>query len=105
MMRMLCLAVGLWLFPVQILAQDWHQGRAPDHEFARDAVGRGEILPLARILARVQQQHPGRVVEVELDDDDGKLIYEIEMVTPDGRYLEIEVDAVSGVVLEYEVDD
>lgn len=76
-----------------------------DYEIARDAVARGEILPLAQVLQQVQRIYPGRVIDVELDDDDGLLIYEIEMITPDGRYVEIEVDAATGSVLDYEEDD
>lgn len=76
-----------------------------DYEIARDAVARGEILPLAQVLQQVQRLYPGRVIDVELDEDDGLRIYEIEMVTPDGRYIEIEVDATTGTVLDYEEDD
>lgn len=76
-----------------------------DHEMARDAVARGEILPLAQVLQQVQRVYPGRVIGVELDDDDGLRIYEIEMITPEGRYVEIEVDATTGTVLDYEEDD
>lgn len=76
-----------------------------DYEIARDAVARGEILPLSQVLQQVQRLYPGRVIDVELDEDDGLRIYEIEMVTPDGRYVEIEVDATTGTVLDYEEDD
>ena len=82
----------------------WSQA-LPDYEIARDAVARGEILPLAQVLQQIQRDYPGRVIEVELDDDDDLLIYEIEMITPDGRYVEIEVDAATGTILDYEEDD
>lgn len=70
---------------------------------ARAAVERGEILPLARILAEVHRVHPGQLVETELEIEDGAHIYEIEILTPEGRLIEIEVDAATGAILA--VDD
>ncbi|CAM3264113.1 Peptidase propeptide and YPEB domain-containing protein [Paracoccus aminovorans] len=77
---------------------------APDYEFARDAVARGQILSLAEVLARLQHSHPGRVVEVELERDDDMLIYEVEMVTADGRLIEIEIDAATGRIIDLDED-
>lgn len=42
--------------------------------------------------------------EAELDDDDGKMIYEIEFETGSYEY-EYEIDAISGSVLKYEWDE
>ena len=39
-----------------------------------------EILPLAEILERLAAVQPGRVIEVELEVEDGVLIYEIELI-------------------------
>ncbi|WP_173404058.1 PepSY domain-containing protein [Paracoccus marcusii] len=43
---------------------------------------RGDMLPLEQILARIEARHPGRIVEVELEDEDGLWLYEIEVLTP-----------------------
>lgn len=40
----------------------------PDHERARQALNRGEVQPIADILALVAQTVPGEVIEVEFDD-------------------------------------
>jgi len=42
---------------------------ADDHEFAREAVQRGEILPLRAILARVARDFRGQMLEVEAPTD------------------------------------
>lgn len=76
----------------------------PDYEFARDAVARGQILSLAEVLARLQDSHPGRVVEVELEQDDDMLIYEVELVTRDGRLIEVEIDAATGRIVDLDED-
>ncbi|WP_253798981.1 PepSY domain-containing protein [Rhodovulum sp. P5] len=68
----------------------------PDHDRARAALERGEILPLSEILPDVQARHGGRVIEVELERERGRYVYEFEVITRSGRILEIEVDAATG---------
>jgi uncharacterized membrane protein YkoI len=77
----------------------------PDHERAEDAVARGAILPLADVLARLALTHPGDVIDVEIDDEDGVIVYDLDLVTQNGRLLEIEVNAVTGEVLDVELDE
>ncbi|KIX18848.1 MULTISPECIES: PepSY domain-containing protein [Paracoccus] len=91
----------LILLPLTLAAQPI----APDYETARQAVDRGDMLPLEQILARIEARHPGRIVEVELEDEDGLWLYEIEVLTPEGRLIEIELDARTGAILGYEEDD
>jgi uncharacterized membrane protein YkoI len=76
-----------------------------DHDLARRALEAGEILPLADILAAAEATRPGRVIEVELERDDGRWIYELELVSPEGRLYEMEIDAASGTVLEIEREE
>ncbi len=76
-----------------------------DHDRARAALERGDILPLAHILQIVRDNVGGRVIEVDLDEDDGIYIYEIEVVMPDGRILKVEIDAATGRILKIEEDD
>lgn len=80
-------------------------GADSDHERAREARERGEILPLEQILARVRDRIPaGDIVKVELDRDHGVWIYEFKVIDPRGRLLEVEVDAGTGRILEVEED-
>ena len=76
-----------------------------DHDRAREALRRGEAAPLSEILPAVEARLGARVIEVELERDDGRLIYEFALIAPDGRILEAEVDARSGAILEVEADD
>lgn len=80
------------------------QSQRPDYEIARDAVEKGEILPLNQLLSILQQAHPGRVVEIDLEFSDGRLVYEVEIVTDTGRLIEIVVDAGTGAILGYDDD-
>ncbi len=66
----------------------------------------GEVLSFQAILRQADERYPGaRLLEAELDDDDGELIYDIELLTDDGVVRELEIDARTGRVLEDEVDD
>jgi len=77
-----------------------------DHDYAREALRRGEILPITRILPIVQQRVPGEVIEIELDDDDDgrRIEYEIKVLTPAGRVIEVKVNARTGQIREIEED-
>lgn len=74
---------------------------------ARAALEQGEVLPLATILTLVQDQVDARIIEVEFEEEEGRYIYEFELITPDGRLLEAKADPVTGKILEIgeDVDD
>lgn len=76
-----------------------------DHEIARRAVQRGEILPLSKILEIAKRDYPGRVLEVDLDREDGRYLYEIEILLADGRVIELTYDGATGRLLELEIED
>lgn len=92
------LVLALAMISTQALAED-------DHERARRALARGEILPLTQILDVLAREAGGRVIEVEFDDDDGRYVYEVEVISRDGRLLELTIDAATGVVIERDYDD
>ena len=71
----------------------------PDHERARQALERGEVLPLRTILDKVERDYPGKVVEVEFEREHGRWIYEIELIGAGGRLVKLEIDARDGSVL------
>lgn len=76
-----------------------------DHDRARRALEAGEIMPLSQILERVERDYPGRVVEVELDRDDGRWLYEIKLLQDGGRLLKLKVDARDARVLRLKERD
>ena len=75
-----------------------------EQDVIREALQRGETLPLARILAIAQEAVAGDVIEVELEQENATLIYEIKVLTATGRVREVEVDARTGAVLKVEDD-
>ncbi len=70
-----------------------------DHDRARAALAAGEVMPLSAILERVARQHPGNVLEVELEREQSRWIYELKLLQPNGGLMKLEVDARDGTVL------
>lgn len=82
------------------------QARADDDQYrAHDRLAAGDILSLGVILQMIADVAPGIPIEVELERDDGLWVYALEIRAPDGRLIELEVDAATGAVLELEEDD
>jgi uncharacterized membrane protein YkoI len=79
-------------------------GDAREHDAIRSALQRGEVLPLAKILAIAQEKVPGDVIEVELESKREALVYEIKVLTQSGRVREVKIDARTGAVLKVEDD-
>jgi uncharacterized membrane protein YkoI len=68
-----------------------------DHNAARGAVERGEIRPLAEILAAsIRDKIPGEIAGVEIERKAGRWLYEFRVVGAKGRLFEVYVDARTG---------
>ena len=66
----------------------------------------GQVLPFEQLLTAVTARYPGAsVLEVELEEERGRFIYEMEVLTAEGTVREIELDAGSGEVLQDELED
>ncbi|RDW17683.1 PepSY domain-containing protein [Oceanobacillus chungangensis] len=50
-------------------------------------------------------QVPGTIGDIELEDEEGTLIYSIEVTAEDGTKQEVEVDATTGEVVKVEAED
>ena len=69
-----------------------------DHDAVRLAVARGEIRPLADILAAVREKLPGNIAGVEVERKAGRWLYEFRVVDGNGRLFEVYVDAQSAQI-------
>lgn len=70
-----------------------------DHDHARRAVEDGTVLPLRRILDAVEAQFDGRVLEVELEREHDRWVYEVKLLASGGRIVELKLDAATAEVL------
>ena len=98
----LVLAALVWLVCSFAAAPAWSGSRG-DHERALQAVQSGQVLPLTTVLERLGREHPGQVLEVELEQGDGLWIYEIKLLTADGQLMKLKLDARTAEVLRMKV--
>lgn len=71
-----------------------------DHEKARAALEAGQVLPLPTLLERLRRTHPAQVLELELEREGGRWIYEVKLLQADGQLLKLKFDAATGQVVQ-----
>ena len=73
-----------------------------DHEKAINAVNEGEILPLNEILKNINENFYGRVISINLKDNEKGLfgwVYDIMIIDNNNNVKQIRVDAGTATVL------
>ncbi|MES2291383.1 MAG: PepSY domain-containing protein [Pseudomonadota bacterium] len=71
-----------------------------DHDIARQAVLRREVLPLPRILKLAGTYQPGDVIEIELKNKDGVILYDVDVLVSTGEVRDLKIDARTGKLLQ-----
>ena len=96
-------ALMLSLGPATLVRAD---DDARDQEIARKALLEGRIRSLSEITEKVKPRLPGKILGVELEvEDNGRIVYEFDVIDQSGRVMEVEVDAATGDILSIEDDD
>ena len=73
-----------------------------DHEKAIRAVNEGEILPLDEILNKVQNNFNGRIISINLKDNEKGLfgwVYDIMIIDIENNVKQLRVDAGTSTIL------
>lgn len=77
-----------------------------DHDEALRLRREGSILPLEQLIQSALGRYPGAtLLEAELEQEQGVLVYEVELLTAQGVVRELELDAREGRILSDEEDD
>ncbi|MGQ9370008.1 PepSY domain-containing protein [Azospirillum sp. ST 5-10] len=84
----------------RMLASTWRGWFGDDHRAAVESLS----TDLGARLAEVERQTGGRAHELSLEEEGGRLFYEVEVITPTGDR-DVLVDAASGEILMGELDD
>lgn len=77
-------------------ADDDDKKRRVDHKIARQALLRGEIMPLEALLMEIRKTVPGEFVGVELEFKHGIWVYTLKILPPDGKLVRFLADARTG---------
>lgn len=62
-------------------------------------------MSIEEAIKTATQKYPGQVLEAELEDEDGAALWELEILTADGKKMEVQVDSRTGEVLASEEDE
>lgn len=65
-------------------------------------VKEGHLVGIDEIMDWLEARYEGQILEVELEQEDGRIEYEVEMIGPQGQVVEFEFDATSGELLSVE---
>ena len=98
-------AIGLFVASSFLLFGGISYADSIGYSEARALREEGKILPLEVIIDKAKRFKPGKVIETELEKDDGIYVYEIEILDDRGWVWEMEFDASTGELLELELDD
>ena len=95
------LVAGLLLSLCTIPVHAWDGGHWKNNR-ARGAVARGEVAPYSDVEKKISQVLKGRIILVELEEDDDIWVYELRLLADNGRIIEVELDGKSLMVLGIE---
>ena len=82
-----------------VVAMPGYADDVSDHDRARSALEAGEILPLKTVLEKVGRDTPGQVLEVELERQRDRWVYEIKLLRPGGSLVKLLVEASDGTII------
>lgn len=73
---------------------------------ALNLVDAGEVLPLSEIISLHPVLSESRLLDIELErEDNGDLIYELEILKAENLVLELEIDAATGQLIREEFEE
>lgn len=67
-----------------------------EHDEILRYIERGELIALDQLLAQHAARLQGRIIDIELEREHGRFIYEIKLLSPQGELREVYIDASSG---------
>ncbi len=71
-----------------------------NHNEARRLKEAGKIMPLEQIIIKARKLRSGHILEIELEHEHGRYIYELEILDDDGTIWELEYDAKNGELIK-----
>jgi lipopolysaccharide export LptBFGC system permease protein LptF len=95
------ISVGVFVLAVAVFG-DVIQVEGRSAQKAKAAIPAEQVIVSIRTAIAAK---PGNLLGVEVENKGGKTLCEVEILTPDGKTYEVEVDVVNNAVVEIELDD
>jgi len=76
-------------------ASDWRE----QQDQVRQAVRRGQMAPLGRVIGSIRQITPGRPLDAGIEYRGDRPVYRVRWVSAQGRRVDYIVDAATGAIL------
>ncbi|MBD3649171.1 MAG: PepSY domain-containing protein [Pseudomonadales bacterium] len=74
------------------------------HQIKRWADQEG-VKPLEEIMEMNRKRFDGRIIDMEVEEEHGRIIYEVEYIDHEGVIREVHIDARTGEWLKEEIED
>ncbi|MEJ2765013.1 PepSY domain-containing protein [Photobacterium sp. MCCC 1A19761] len=71
-----------------------------DQDEVIEAVQQGRVQPYTALQLVVSQQLNGRIIKVELEQDDDQWVYELKLIDPENNIIKVKYDASSLTMIE-----
>jgi len=94
LLSILLLLVSGALVPVSADGDNWTE--------LHQEVKAGHLVGIDEIMDWLEARYDGQILEVELDQGNGSIEYQVEMIGPQGQVVEFKFDATSGELLSVE---
>lgn len=101
-MKMMSLFLVLVVGTISTLLQ---AGEDISQNEIRELVKQGKLMPLESIMLLYPEKKYGKLLDLEAEREHGTIIYELKFLRADGRVLELEIDASSGLLLKQEIEN
>jgi uncharacterized membrane protein YkoI len=79
-----------------------HEKKHEAKEKRKLEMGRAARIPIEQAIKTATQKFPGKVIEAELEEEHGKLVWEVEIMTSDDRIRKVYIDSETGGIAEPE---
>ena len=82
-----------------------HEKKHAAKEKKKLELGRTARISIEQAIQTAKQQVSGKVIEAELEEEHGKRVWEVEIMTTDDRIRKIYIDSETGGIAELERGD
>ena len=76
-------------------------GKGKSQDDARDALRKGEVIPLSLAITRLRDRYDGRIIDVRLTEKGSRIVYRFKVVDDDGKVTTVTMNARNGLLRGY----